>query len=240
MGSLDSDFTKVNFPEFPGPSSVHAGFYRNFLATSDPIIDALRLALGGHSIDPDKPDGVDTPLEALYVTGHSLGGAMASLMGVTLIAGDQHDLIERKLRAVYSFGQPLVADPDCAAECEMLKKKLDDPNQYRSGDSDGNRPWMIRFVFRNDAAPHLPFQMEGVFKHFGVEYRYQDGEWEFRKKVTSQAWVAGFSDALVGLTGKFAILRPLRDQIRKLPYLLSFDDHGPQNYIDALWVRPLK
>jgi hypothetical protein len=168
---------------------------------------------------------------------------MASLMGVTLIAGDQHDLIERKLHAVYSFGQPLVADAEFAPECENLKKKLDPPNGVPVSDLDGtssrDRPWMIRFVFRNDAAPHLPFAMEGVFKHFGVEYRYHD-EWEFSKKVTPQVVIAGFSDALVSLTGGFAILRPLRDQIRKLPYLLSFGDHEPQNYIDALWVKPLK
>jgi hypothetical protein len=227
VGSLDSDFNKVNFPEFQGPSSVHAGFYRNFLATFNPIIDALRRALRGDPIDPTEDQTRTEPLEALYITGHSLGGAMASLMAVTLIAGEEHDLLEQTLRAVYTFGQPLIGDPEFAAKCEERLPLLRD------------RRGLIRFVYRHDAAPHLPFRMEGEFKHFGVEYRYQD-DWEFSKKVTPQALVAGFSDTVVGLTGRFAILRPLRAQIRRLPFLVSLDDHNPQNYIDSLTVKPLK
>jgi hypothetical protein len=228
VGSLDSEFNKVNFPEFQGPSSVHAGFYRNFLATFNPVIDALRCALRGDPIDPAGDQTRTEPLEALYITGHSLGGAMASLMAVTLIAGEEHDLLEQTLRAVYTFGQPLIADPEFAAKCEEKLPLVRD------------RRGLIRFVYRHDAAPHLPFRMEGEFKHFGVEYRYLDDEWEFAKNVTSQALLAGFSDTLVGLTGRFAILRPLRDQIRRLPFLLSLDDHNPQNYIDALTVKSLK
>lgn len=54
------------------------------------------------------------PLEALYVTGHSLGRAMAVLFALSLIGDEELSSLAERLRAVYTFGQPLVA-------CEPLR-----------------------------------------------------------------------------------------------------------------------
>jgi hypothetical protein len=52
--------------------SVHAGFQRNLRATRWPILESLHAAARGESIVSEGRE-VDHPLEARYVTGHSLG-----------------------------------------------------------------------------------------------------------------------------------------------------------------------
>ena len=89
---------------------VHAGFRRNMRATRWRL-EQLRLALEGRSVlAPEQHVG--SPLEALYVTGHSLGGAMAVLFALSLAdEAEPSELLAKllvRLRAVYTFGQPLV------------------------------------------------------------------------------------------------------------------------------------
>ena len=121
-----------------GPFDVHGGFYRNVRATRYEVIQALERALSGDSVlaeeekarsrrdkvagdregGDDQKEGAEQrrraaavtrkPMEALYITGHSSGGAMAALMTAMLL----HEYEERsgrsaifeKFRAVYTFG----------------------------------------------------------------------------------------------------------------------------------------
>src|SRR5262249_7939062 len=98
-------------------ATVHAGFYRNVRATRYEAPPALKRACHGLSVRAALPDEVVPPrmdaLEALYVTGHSLGGAMAAMMGVMLRHEGKfrHDGdLTARLRAVYTFGQPMIGD----------------------------------------------------------------------------------------------------------------------------------
>jgi hypothetical protein len=59
-------------------AQVHGGFYRNVRSIRYAVLDALLQALEGRSVVPGEPD-VEHPMQHLYVTGHSLGGAMAQL-----------------------------------------------------------------------------------------------------------------------------------------------------------------
>src|SRR5574342_231185 len=84
---------------------VHAGFYLNVRATWWGIVEELNRAPAGRSLlDPDHT--VESPLESLYVTGHSLGGAMAVLFALAVAGDGTHAAIADRLRAVYTFGQP--------------------------------------------------------------------------------------------------------------------------------------
>ena len=79
------------------PLCVHAGFHRNMRATRWPIVECLRAAVRGESI-AGASTRMDHPLEALYITGHSLGGAMAVLFALSLTG--EEALLGEKLRAV--------------------------------------------------------------------------------------------------------------------------------------------
>jgi Lipase (class 3) len=138
---------------------VHGGFYRNMRATRHKVVKALERALRGESV-LDGGGPMPHPLEALYLTGHSLGGAMAALMAVVLHVEPAYQDIRAKLRAVYTFGQPMVGPPAVAEFCRTA-----------------GFPPLIRYVHQRDVVPHVPPRDSGQFEHFGAEYQYQSGTW---------------------------------------------------------------
>ncbi|MGZ8851654.1 MAG: lipase family protein, partial [Thermoanaerobaculia bacterium] len=86
--------------------AVHSGFYRNLRATRLAIVNELTTALRGRSL-LDSNKKLDHPMQALYITGHSLGGALAVLFALSLSATPELHAIADRLRAVYTFGQPM-------------------------------------------------------------------------------------------------------------------------------------
>lgn len=230
-------------------ATVHAGFYRNVRATRHEVMWALKRAANGESVRRPLPDEsydahspkVADKLEALYVTGHSLGGAMAAMMGVMLKHERKYrspeDNIAGLLKAVYTFGQPMIGDPNFAKACQK--------NPFL-------RDKMIRYIYDSDVVPHLPPRTSGPFRHFGREWVYRiphirhsvlgaarylgaayntrDGDWKEQTKVAGQAPSAlgGFGLAVLAFVANK--IQPLRS----LPILYSFEDHRPHHYITAL------
>jgi hypothetical protein len=144
---------------------VHAGFYRNMRATRYLVIEALKRAVDGYSVErKDPPEKVPDPLEALYITGHSLGGAMAALMGVGLVSEPAYKDIADKLKAIYTFGQPMLGDQDFAQACE---------NQKNASGIHVLRDNLIRYIYERDVVPHLPPRPVGPYASFGKEYRHE-------------------------------------------------------------------
>ncbi|MFI6876827.1 hypothetical protein ACIBL6_25665 [Streptomyces sp. NPDC050400] len=143
---------------------VHAGFYRNMRATRYLILQALDRAVRGESVDPREEGTYGDGLEALYITGHSLGAAMAALMAVTLVHEPRYAHIARRLRAVYTFGQPMLGGPDFARACE------------RATDSNGTRllrDRLLRYIYDRDVVPALPPRPVGPYAPFGREFHYR-------------------------------------------------------------------
>jgi hypothetical protein len=186
---------------------VHAGFRRNMRATRWGVLEQLRLALEGRSVLAPA-QRVGSPFEALYVTGHSLGGAMAVLFALSLVdEQEQHELLAR-LRAVYTFGQPLVGcEPFPPAAATIAQK-------------------VYRHVIARDPIPALPPAPWGRLTHLGREYRWEAGEW--RRAETPVVQLANLREVPRALVGFFA----RAERRERLAYAMA--EHAPHHYLAAL------
>lgn len=231
---------------------VHGGFYRNVRSTRHEVVNALARAIRGQWVY-EPPGGADlvpvpereeledrsSPLEAIYITGHSLGGAMAAVLGLMLRTNRDYEAIFRKVRAIYTFGQPMIGDPDLAARCENDEEL-------------GSR--LIRYIHARDVVPSLPPKPSGEFKHFGQEYRYGAAPWLVGSKAVrrlrldllwtakqgpASRWVRTPATTQLGNAGTFLtsflplVARSIRG-LKSIPFAYSIEDHAPQKYIDAL------
>ncbi|MGO9063485.1 MAG: lipase family protein [Myxococcaceae bacterium] len=189
---------------------VHAGFHRNVRATRLAVTNELQHALERRSL-LDPTTNVDHPLEALYVTGHSLGGAMAALLALSVAGTASNPAIAEKLRAVYTFGQPMVLVEPLPKLALTVGRRL------------------FRHITTRDIIPALPATTWGKFAHFGQEYRLSKGEWQ-----RSEIPTAPLTNMRQVPRSVLALLSAakLRDASR---YTLA--EHGPHNYIAALRPR---
>jgi hypothetical protein len=192
----DADVIVRDLPtSWCGAGLVHRGF----LANVEPVWQDIQIALR------DMPR-----LEAVYVTGHSLGGAMAVLAAARLHASLRYrDLLE----GVYTYGQPAVGDADFAAW---------------AGGAFGAR--LYRHVYQNDIVPHLPPTTTGDFVHFGTEYRGEGTRTKETWKPSSTVKPLGF--ALFAVAGALCEFVTRRTQwLKGIRFRNSIDDHGPAFYI---------
>jgi hypothetical protein len=120
----------------PAIGEIHAGFGHCLSDGLNDIISALS------SRDPGKP---------LVITGHSLGGALAALVGACFsVLGSPVPTVS----AIYTFGQPRIGLHDfCNTYSRILADKL------------------VRFVNKQDLVPRVPFRNwdysdEGTMIHF--------------------------------------------------------------------------
>jgi hypothetical protein len=186
---------------------VHAGFHLNVRATWWGVMEELTRAVGGRSLlDPARE--VERPLESLYVTGHSLGGAMAVLFALAVAGSGRHRAIAERLRAVYTYGQPM-------AVCAPLPRWVDEV---------GSR--IFRHVRARDPVPALPPAQWGPFVHVGQEFRLRDGGWYRAPSPTEP--LERTRDVAQSV---LALLAPAR-QRRSFRY--SAAEHRPQHYIAEL------
>ena len=199
--------------------AIHAGFYRNVRATRFAVIAALERALDGRSVLDDDPESprppMQKPMTTLYLTGHSLGGAMAALMAVMLsVEPDYVERFARMFKGASTFGAPMVGSPEFANACAA--------NTFLHRN-------VVRYVYRKDLVPHLPPSDSDAFQHFGREYRY-DHVWKDTsdKPIEQMGDLVGLIEAPLGfVASKFRLLRGI-------PFRYSLNDHGPQHYISAI------
>jgi hypothetical protein len=250
LSDIDIEPERIGYQISDPCATVHAGVYRNVRATRYEVMNALRSACDRrpmrsmHANGSSQSDSygadmsrLDGNLEALYITGHSMGGAMAALMGVMMRHERKYkEAFGDRLKAVYTYGQPMIGDPSFAEACET---------------DEFLRENVIRYVYDSDVVPHLPSTASGPFRHFGREYHYRvshlrnsmlnmltfprcasqarKGQWEARRHPTPQ---------MTGMLGiplsAMAFIARKFEATRSLPVVYSVDDHLPQHYISAL------
>jgi lipase (class 3) len=218
----DADVNPVKVPyrlgERPNPdATVHGGFYRNLRATWHEVVGALRRAVERKPVDPKADDTLEAPMEALYVTGHSLGAAMAALAGVRLVCDDAYrELFTMKLRGIYTYGQPMVGNPAFAEECTAQ------PFLATS---------IFRHVYEHDVVPRLPPTATGPFQHFGVELGTNEAyRWTRRDGAVDQVRDLVLATLVIPV---LAFAGKQLEKVRNVPFPYSWYDHLPSFYIEA-------
>lgn len=204
--------------------------------------DALRAALNGvlqrelenlfesevrRLIDAPVQGRLIHPVQRLYITGHSLGGALAVLAAARLYH-EYPTVMDAKLGGVYTFGQPMVGDPAFASRCEA-----------EFG------PRLFRHIFRNDVVPHWPPRSAGPFQHAGKKEYWStpSSGWQERtsevrqtRAMVTSALVSLLAFVVDQLPGLSEPLReaPLLNKLTNLPWFQhSIADHMPINYLRA-------
>ncbi|MFT3922794.1 MAG: lipase family protein [Myxococcales bacterium] len=181
---------------------VHAGFFANLQPLWGELMEELDNSL--------TRQGDRAPIENLYITGHSLGAAMAVIAAARLCSND-YETFQPMLRGVYTFGQPAAGDSAFGAHCESRFK-------------------LYRHVYRADVVPHLPPQSVGPYSHFGYEFLATEDGWQnvspAMGKLAGVLTGAALSAAFDFVTRRITFLRHFR-----FPY--SMDDHGPEGYIST-------
>ncbi|WP_437893448.1 lipase family protein [Sorangium sp. So ce124] len=171
-------------------------------------------------------------LEALYLTGHSLGGSLAVLAAALIHTEEELRELRPLLRGIYTFGQPMVGDPTFA--------------RHFQGEF-GNK--LFRHIYGKDVMPHLPPRTAGTFEHFGQEYRSTPQGWTSNGRPVGQARIGGCA-LLSGLGGYLAEQFSVRGLLPDLPavdwvkerlvppllrrqflFRYSLADHMPINYL---------
>ncbi|WP_437838535.1 lipase family protein [Sorangium sp. So ce1153] len=216
----------VETTQFGDYGHVHSGFMRNVWRLGSTIRETLRNELLK----------TKSPIDVLYVTGHSLGGAIAALTTVMLWADRGDEELRRafqgKFRGLYTFGAPAVGD---ATMVNALSPKL------------VARTYM--HVYENDIVPRMPPLSTGNFQHFGTTYH-----------STAEGWVRGetvrqaYTGILANLLGVFPFALRLFTATRwvnpalsfvteYIPFtrwfVLSWADHSPINYLRCSQISTL-
>jgi lipase (class 3) len=195
----DADTSKYTFGS--EHVHVHSGFFANVEALWGDIVDVVHPA-------------IENGLEELYLTGHSLGGAMAVVAAARIFNDDvpMYQKWRSALRGIYTYGQPIVGDTGFKAKFDGFFGAF-----------------LYRHIYDDDVVPCLPpTSVDSTFVHFGQR----------RAAATPQdSWALDPYDRRAGLLAFASIAESFLtrriDALHgvKVPY--SLDDHSPRGYIDV-------
>jgi hypothetical protein len=136
----DLKFFKVDYEYCSKTCKVHTGFNTHYMSLRDGLDSGLKEAL------TKKPDG------RIVITGHSLGGATA-----TLYANHFKNLYPKKTVVLYTFGSPRVGNEEFA---KYTRNLLGTEN-------------IFRVTWKKDIVPMVPPAMAG-FSHVSDDIKFTD------------------------------------------------------------------
>jgi hypothetical protein len=196
---------------FSDIGDVHGGFYRNVQATWPAVLQTIADAMAGKTRMADG-NPVGGKLQALYITGHSLGAAMAALAAAIVHTNPQLAPLQRILHGVYTFGQPMVGTPPFANRCHATFGQK-----------------VFRHIYDHDIVPRMPPITAGIYRHYGREFRstVSDGWRECPDRGPSQTYTALLSIPIGVAAWVARQLTPLH----RVSFPYSWDDHSPLHYI---------
>lgn len=238
----------ISWYEFPGIGKIHGGFMK-----------ALGLLMDG-GWPPEFKQGAGGQPIAYYtireklkqlleqnektkfiLTGHSMGGALATLFPAVLAMHEETRLLDR-LEGVYTFGQPRVGDGEFKRFMESQMQK----HGFK----------YVRFVYCNDVITRLPIDDSTfLFKHFGTCVYYNScyygkivSEEPHKNYISVFAAIPRFLNAIWELVRSF-ILPYRKGADYKEPWLLvllrwyglilpGLSAHTPQDYVNLTRLGP--
>lgn len=185
---------------------VHAGFFGNVEALWSGLVEVIGAAASGA--------GERAPLRDLYVTGHSLGAAMAVLAAKRLL--DEGEPFTSLFRGVYAFGQPMVGDAAFANACKPVFA-----GRY------------FRHTYGRDVVCSLPPRIvDEAFVHFG-EHRVCSSTGRTWTRGASHKPRSPFFITPTLLTAGAAFFARRLSPFRWMKLAFSIDDHVPSTYVAA-------
>jgi hypothetical protein len=189
-----------NFELIPEPDesggSVHEGFRKDLKAVWQKVRDYLQPLLG---------TGTG---RTLWITGHSLGAALATLAAERAARDDAHFTVQ----GVYTYGSPRVGD-------ERFKQA------YVARGLDGIH---YRFVYNVDVVPKIP--PGEAYRHVG-QVKFIDKDGHLHDEMPDED-DAGVEDLLARLGHQsFALLKNLLGFTIPAP----FANHAPIYYASHIW-----
>ncbi|KAL1521100.1 hypothetical protein AB1Y20_022654 [Prymnesium parvum] len=126
------------FPKCEG-CEVHSGFFKTWLSMSSGVTSEVQRL---HQLHPEA---------SIYITGHSLGAAVAGVCALDLSTSSSS--LAQSIAGVYTYGQPRLGNAAFAAFFEQRIRMS----------------W--RMTHWRDPVPHLPFESMG-FLHSATEVFY--------------------------------------------------------------------
>ncbi|KAH6596445.1 hypothetical protein BASA50_005150 [Batrachochytrium salamandrivorans] len=129
-------------PEIPSDMKVHTGFQKNYLGVRSKVQAAIKVATDQY------------PNNKVVFTGHSLGGALASIAAFDFIYSNTP--VNSNKVSVFTYGMPRIGNDKFAAWFTKI------PFGYT-----------FRVTCQNDPVPHLPPQLFG-YLHFDQEFGISD------------------------------------------------------------------
>lgn len=186
----DAQFDLADGPIKDTKNKVHRGFHE--------ALDAAWPELGAAIAD------LRTSNQAIWITGHSLGGALATLAAARLSLGDGVRNQQLDVQGLYTFGQPRTGNRGFATAFDQRFKE-------RS----------FRFVNNNDIVAEVP-PVDLLLRYWHIDQLiYIDAGGELH------AGVSMFSRILDAIKG-------LRRDFEKRGLLDALKDHHMNNYVQAV------